>query len=283
MFWLWAMDNVESGDLSNFMNDEIAEAAGWEKDADEFVNALISSGFIDEDYENMYIHDWEEYIGKLLERRKGEVERVTKSREKKRGNVENKINPNDEHAQEKDCNERSKFAESSQDVTPYVTANITSNERSKFAGKSRVDKSRVDKNTLSVSLSPRDTFEDADTKKDFLPETGIDYTPQIRDISDFYTKITNGKMMNGEYYNEILLRLQTGVDVMLIKESLKKSAEKNVQYFCKVMQNLYAEGIMTYQQYCEKTQTYGTAIYGSDDEMNTDTAMPLSDTEREDY
>jgi len=217
MFWLWAMDNVENGDLSDFMNDEIAEVAGWDKDSDQFVEALISSGFIDAD---MHIHDWEEYIGKLLERRKSEVDRVTKAREKKRGKSGNEINKKDEIIQENDCNERSTFAESSQDVT----ANITRNERSTFAGKSRVDKSRVDTSintsnidiTDVISLSP-----DGDE-----PPGKIKY----QDIADMYNAICGHVLAKCTKMSEarkkaINARFKSGYTIADIELVFKKAAE----------------------------------------------------------
>lgn len=76
MLWLWSLDNAQEGDLQPFLNSEIAEVSGWKNDPDVFVDALKSSGFVDSD---MRIHDWYEYAGKLIDRRKADAERKRKS------------------------------------------------------------------------------------------------------------------------------------------------------------------------------------------------------------
>jgi hypothetical protein len=76
LFWWWAMDYADNGDLSCFDPEDIAEAAEWGGDAHVFVEAMITcgpggtSGFIDRVGDKLYIHDWEDYIGKVLNRRK---------------------------------------------------------------------------------------------------------------------------------------------------------------------------------------------------------------------
>ncbi|HAN21597.1 MAG: hypothetical protein A2Y15_05960 [Clostridiales bacterium GWF2_36_10] len=77
MLWLWAIDNAPDGDLSIFLNDEIAEISGWDKSADTFIKALQTAGFLDE---NKCIHDWYEYAGKLIDKRKSDAERKRTSR-----------------------------------------------------------------------------------------------------------------------------------------------------------------------------------------------------------
>ncbi len=72
MLWLWAVDNAPDGDLSGFTPDEISECAGWTgRSAEDFVEALVGSGFIDAD---MALHDWFEYAGRLLEHRAAQKE-----------------------------------------------------------------------------------------------------------------------------------------------------------------------------------------------------------------
>lgn len=75
-FWCWALDVVdESGDISYLPDEEIAAGAGWRKQAHTFVCALISTGWIDADVSGKHIHDWEDYAGKLLSKRKADRER----------------------------------------------------------------------------------------------------------------------------------------------------------------------------------------------------------------
>ena len=70
--WWWAVDFAQDGDLSVFTDPEIADGAGWEGDGTEFVSALIDAGWVDSERR---IHDWMEYAGRLIERRKTDAER----------------------------------------------------------------------------------------------------------------------------------------------------------------------------------------------------------------
>jgi hypothetical protein len=71
LLWYWALDHAPEGDLSRFDPDDLADAAEWEGDPDEFVKTLMgcgpgdSSGFLDPDGK---LHDWDEYGGKYGKR-----------------------------------------------------------------------------------------------------------------------------------------------------------------------------------------------------------------------
>ena len=85
--WLWALDNAEDGSLADVSNRTIACVCGFpEKKAQKLVDALFQTGFLDKDEErNCYvIHDWNEYAGKLMERRKNDRERKKNSAGKKK-------------------------------------------------------------------------------------------------------------------------------------------------------------------------------------------------------
>lgn len=74
MLWLWCLDNCPDGITAGLDDCEIAEAAGYPtKDARVFVDALRESGFIDGDG---YIHDWNSYAGKLIEKREQNAQRM---------------------------------------------------------------------------------------------------------------------------------------------------------------------------------------------------------------
>ena len=78
MLWLWCLDNCPSGDISGLTSCEIAEAAGYEgKDPDAFVSALQASGYLDDD---MHVHDWEEYAGRLIDKRSQNAQRMRDKR-----------------------------------------------------------------------------------------------------------------------------------------------------------------------------------------------------------
>lgn len=75
--WTWALDNAPDGNLSGLSARAIAFGAGWRGDADAFVDALIQVGWLDED---RAIHDWQEYAGRLIERRQSNTERMRAAR-----------------------------------------------------------------------------------------------------------------------------------------------------------------------------------------------------------
>lgn len=67
--WWWALDFAQDGVLDKFDAEDIADAMQWDGDADQLVEALLYSGYIDDTPDGRHIHDWAEYAGKLLERR----------------------------------------------------------------------------------------------------------------------------------------------------------------------------------------------------------------------
>ncbi|MBQ6986955.1 MAG: hypothetical protein IJR68_06485 [Fretibacterium sp.] len=128
MFWGWALDYADDGDLSKFDAYEIADAAEWEGDPEAFLNAMIecgpgeSAGFIERQDGKLSVHEWDEYMGILLERRKKEAQRLREYRSKKQ--------------EQSSCAYRTESVHSTDDV-----------RTSCVLGKSRVEKSREEKNT----------------------------------------------------------------------------------------------------------------------------------------
>ena len=80
-FWLWALDNVPSGDLTTIEYEDIAVGAEFEGDPHTFVSALTAVGFLDQSEGGLTIHDWHDYAGRLIERRRMDAERKRRSRE----------------------------------------------------------------------------------------------------------------------------------------------------------------------------------------------------------
>lgn len=80
LFWTWALDAAPDGDLSAFELVDIAEQAEWEGDPDTFVEALVSAGLLDREDGRLVIHDWMEYAGRLVEKRRTDAERKRMSR-----------------------------------------------------------------------------------------------------------------------------------------------------------------------------------------------------------
>jgi hypothetical protein len=82
-FWWWVMEYAPDGDITAFDQDDIADAAMWEGDPNDFVQALLSCGvgggvgFLERTEDGLLlVHDWEEYGGKLYRRKKANAERM---------------------------------------------------------------------------------------------------------------------------------------------------------------------------------------------------------------
>lgn len=70
--WLWALDACQDGDLSRVPDQVLKAISGLEHDGAEIRKALETARFINPDET---IHDWDEYAGKLIQRRKEDRER----------------------------------------------------------------------------------------------------------------------------------------------------------------------------------------------------------------
>lgn len=58
----WAMDYAPCGDIGKWSNGVIAGAVEWTGNADDLVNALVGSGWLDEnDLHRLVIHDWPDH------------------------------------------------------------------------------------------------------------------------------------------------------------------------------------------------------------------------------
>lgn len=76
--WLWGLDNAQDGDLSRLTEMEVAIAAEWrEDDGARFRDAMQEAGLLDPDGG---IHNWHDYAGVLIDRRRAEAQRKRTSR-----------------------------------------------------------------------------------------------------------------------------------------------------------------------------------------------------------
>lgn len=69
LLWTWALDAAENGSLAKYQADDLALVCEWDGDAAAFVAALERAGFLDLHHGELVIHDWEAYIGRLIEHR----------------------------------------------------------------------------------------------------------------------------------------------------------------------------------------------------------------------
>ena len=70
--WWWAYDYAPEGDLSDFTDEDIADAVDWDGDPGALMGALVQAGFINDDRR---LHDWEDFAQKWIERRQADRER----------------------------------------------------------------------------------------------------------------------------------------------------------------------------------------------------------------
>ena len=84
LLWWWALDFAQDGNLSEYDEIDIADACLFDGDEKQFVDALIQARFLDQTEDGLVIHDWYDYAGKLIERRKDDAERKRKSRSLKK-------------------------------------------------------------------------------------------------------------------------------------------------------------------------------------------------------
>ncbi len=83
ILWHWAVSYAPDGDLTDFTLDDIALAARWDGDPEQFVNALLNCrlgagrvGFLERGEDGrLVIHDWWEYAGKLIVKRQMDAQR----------------------------------------------------------------------------------------------------------------------------------------------------------------------------------------------------------------
>lgn len=80
ILWWWALDYAEDGDLTKYELMDIAIGADWDGAEGEFVDALVTAGFLDRDENGLRIHDWHDYAGKLIERRERNAQRMRDAR-----------------------------------------------------------------------------------------------------------------------------------------------------------------------------------------------------------
>lgn len=78
--WWWAMDFAQNGDLAETDAADICEGAMWEGDPVLFLGTLADVGFLDREGDAYHLHDWQEYAGKLIERRRIDAERKRSER-----------------------------------------------------------------------------------------------------------------------------------------------------------------------------------------------------------
>ncbi len=79
--WAWCLDNCPDGILPTSAR-AIARGARWDDDPQEFLDAIEEAGFVDRDGLSLSIHDWSDYGGKLIEKRRANAAKQARYRER---------------------------------------------------------------------------------------------------------------------------------------------------------------------------------------------------------
>lgn len=77
--WWWALSYADTGDVTKYRK-RISKAANYDGDNDQFIDALVKAGWLDQYKDKLVIHDWAEYHGTLIDRRQTDRERKRKER-----------------------------------------------------------------------------------------------------------------------------------------------------------------------------------------------------------
>ena len=71
LLWIWAIDNADGGALGGISDVQLAEICQFnQRRASELRSALIESGFLELHNDDLIIHDWDEFGGRLDKQRK---------------------------------------------------------------------------------------------------------------------------------------------------------------------------------------------------------------------
>lgn len=92
LLWWWAIDVSPEGEI-NISPGDIAEIMDWPKNPDTLLKSLTERHWVDSEDGRLFIHDWEDYTGKLVEQR--ELRRVSNREAQRRRR--NKIAPRQQH------------------------------------------------------------------------------------------------------------------------------------------------------------------------------------------
>lgn len=82
--WWWALSYADNGILTGMESYDIADAARWQGDAELFLSAMMQAGFLEriavEGGTDLTIHDWWDYAGRLVLKRKANAKRMREAR-----------------------------------------------------------------------------------------------------------------------------------------------------------------------------------------------------------
>ena len=81
--WWWCLSYADNGDLTRYRK-MIAKASRFDESKnDTFIDALVETGWLDQKNDKLWVHDWEDYHGALMETRENNKIRQQRHRAKK--------------------------------------------------------------------------------------------------------------------------------------------------------------------------------------------------------
>ena len=78
--WWWALDNAPDGNLTRIPIPAVCEGSCYKGDQNLYIESLVNAGFIDRKGRGLFLHGWDDYAGKLIDRRKRNTERMRQAR-----------------------------------------------------------------------------------------------------------------------------------------------------------------------------------------------------------
>jgi hypothetical protein len=79
--WSWALDNAPDGRIKTRPR-LVERVAQWKGSPGDLLSALIEVGFMEQDGDDLIIHDWMDYAGRLIDKRQKNTERMRNARAK---------------------------------------------------------------------------------------------------------------------------------------------------------------------------------------------------------
>jgi DnaD/phage-associated family protein len=225
--WLWALNNRESGKFLACETSLIADKMRWNKKADNLISALCSiapgecAGFLYKTEDGYEIYHWQEYAGRLLDKRRKDRERKAERAAQSNGNSNG--NPPEIHPNNK------KTSDGMRSEVAGITLNplpLTPNE---------------------LALSAREESPESE-----FPEMTEEAFNALSGFGILYEQ-TTGSPVPSALAEQLRFRLAEHADPELVKEALRQSIGKRNEgaYLNAIMQSWTAKGIKTYRQYLD--------------------------------
>jgi len=80
LLWCWALDNAPDGRLGEVRPGVLARACDFQGNPGDFVEALLASGFLERHDDGLHLHDWMDYAGRLVDKRRANTDRMRRAR-----------------------------------------------------------------------------------------------------------------------------------------------------------------------------------------------------------